>query len=111
MHNLTDLPATQTHEAIWLLRLYIAGDSPKSRAALINLKRICEEQLPNQYEIEVIDLLKEPKLAKAHQIVAIPTLIRQLPEPMKRVIGDLSDADKALLSLDLSKRARITPVV
>ena len=108
---MTDLPATRTNGEIWHLQLYIAGDSPKSRAALANLKRICETELPNQYELEVIDLLKEPKLAKAHQIVAIPTLIRQLPEPMRRVIGDLSDADKALLSLDLSKRARTTPVV
>lgn len=104
---MTDAP--RNPEDIWHLRLYIAGDSPKSRAALANLTRICEEQLPGQYEIEVIDLVKEPKLAKAHQIVAIPTLIRQLPEPMKRVIGDLSDADKALLSLDLSKRSRATP--
>jgi circadian clock protein KaiB len=92
---------------VWHLRLYVAGDSPKSRAALTNLRRICEEQLPGGgYEIEVIDLLEQPKLAKTHQIVAIPTLIRQLPEPMKRVIGDLSDADKAMLSLDLSKRSR-----
>ena len=95
-------PATE----IWHLRLYIAGDSPKSRTALANLRRICEEQLPGAYEIEVVDLIKDPKLAKLHQIVAIPTLIRQLPEPIKRVIGDLSDSDKALISLDLSKRSR-----
>lgn len=107
---MTDPTASAQAEEVWHLRLYIAGDSPKSRAALTNLRRICEEQLPGAYEIEVIDLLEQPKLAKTHQIVAIPTLIRQLPEPMKRVIGDLSDADKALLSLDLSKvpRAAVT---
>lgn len=99
-------PTSTPGDEVWHLRLYIAGDSPKSRAALVNLRRICEEQLNGAYEIEVIDLLEQPKLAKTHQIVAIPTLIRQLPEPMKRVIGDLSDADKALLSLDLSKGPR-----
>jgi circadian clock protein KaiB len=98
--------AKQPGGDVWHLRLYIAGDSPKSRTALANLKRLCEQQIPGQYEIEIIDLVKDPKLAKTHQIIAIPTLIRQLPEPMKRVIGDLSDADKALVSLDLSKRPR-----
>ena len=92
----------QSPDGVWVLRLYIAGDSPKSRSALSNLRRICEEQLePGAYQIDVIDLVKEPKLAKTHQIVAIPTLIRQLPEPMKRVIGDLSNAQRALLALDL----------
>jgi circadian clock protein KaiB len=106
----TDISTTPQPDEVWHLRLYIAGDSPKSRAALINLRRICEEQLSTgSYEIEVIDLLEQPKLAKTHQIVAIPTLIRRLPEPMKRVIGDLSDADKALLSLDLSPRATAAP--
>ena len=102
---MTDSQPNPTHESndkTWKLRLYVAGDSPKSRAALANLKQLCEQHLNLQYEIEVIDLLKNPALAKAHQIVAIPTLIRNLPEPIKRVIGDLSDADKALLSLDLS---------
>lgn len=89
-------------DAKWNLRLYVAGDSPKSRAALTNLRKLCEQHLSGQYEIEVIDLLKNPQLAKAHQILAIPTLIRKLPEPIKRVIGDLSDSDKALLTLDLS---------
>jgi circadian clock protein KaiB len=100
---------TTPADDVWHLRLYIAGDSPKSRTALANLRRICEEQLHGLYEIEVIDLVQQPKLAKTHQIVAIPTLIRQLPEPMRRVIGDLSDSDKTLVSLDLSKRTR-TPV-
>lgn len=86
---------------VWNLRLYIAGDSPKSRTALANLKKLCEQHLSGNYQLEVIDLLKNPQLAKAHQILAIPTLVRKLPEPIKRVIGDLSDADKALVTLDL----------
>ena len=86
----------------WTLRLYVAGDSPKSRTALANLRRLCEQHLQGRYELEVIDLVKEPQLAKAHQILAIPTLVRKLPEPVRRVIGDLSDADKALLLLDVA---------
>jgi circadian clock protein KaiB len=85
----------------WTLRLYVAGDSPKSRAARANLQRLCERYLQGEYTVQVIDLLENPALAKAHQIIAIPTLIRELPEPIKRVIGDLSDADKAMLTLDL----------
>ena len=87
----------------WNLRLYVAGDSPKSRSAISNLRQLCEAHLKGRYTIEVIDLLKEPSLAKTHQIVAIPTLIRKLPEPIKRVIGDLSNADKALVSLELTR--------
>ncbi|MCX4243371.1 circadian clock KaiB family protein [Paraliomyxa miuraensis] len=86
----------------WNLRLYIAGDSPNSRAALANLEQLCEQYLPGRYEIEVVDLIKDPVLARDHQIVAIPTLVRKLPEPMRRIIGDLSNADKALVALDLS---------
>lgn len=85
----------------WNLRLYIAGDSPKSRLALSNLEAMCERHLPGRYTIEVIDLVKSPELAKAHQILAIPTLVRAVPEPIRRVIGDLSDESKALLNLDL----------
>lgn len=85
----------------WNLRLFIAGDSPKSRLALQNLERLCERHLAGRYNIEVIDLVKRPELAKKHQILAIPTLVRELPEPIKRVIGDLSDESKALLNLDL----------
>lgn len=86
---------------VWNLRLFIAGDSPKSRTALQNLERLCERHLAGRYTLEVIDLVKRPELAKAHQILAIPTLVRELPEPIKRVIGDLSDENKALLNLDL----------
>jgi circadian clock protein KaiB len=85
----------------WTLRLYVAGDSPRSRTALQNLERMCEKYLPGRYQIEVIDLVKRPELAKAHQILAIPTLVRELPEPIKRVIGDLSDENRALLNLDV----------
>lgn len=92
---------SQDSERTWNLRLYIAGDSPKSRQALANLQRMCERHLAGRYNIEVVDLVKTPELARAHQILAIPTLVRQLPEPIKRVIGDLSDESKALLSLDL----------
>jgi circadian clock protein KaiB len=86
---------------VWNLRLFIAGDSPKSRTALHNLERLCERHLAGRYSIEVIDLVKRPELAKTYQILAIPTLVRELPEPIKRVIGDLSDESKALLNLDL----------
>jgi circadian clock protein KaiB len=83
------------------LRLYVAGQTPKSIAAIANLKKICEEHLPGRYEIEIIDLMKDPAQASRHQIVAIPTLIRQLPEPLKRIIGDLSNTEKVLVGLDI----------
>lgn len=85
----------------WNLRLYVAGDSPRSRTALSNLRALCEERLKGNYNIEVIDLTKRPDLAKADQILAVPTLIRKIPEPMKRIIGDLSNADRALIALDM----------
>jgi circadian clock protein KaiB len=88
----------------WRLRLYVAGRSPKCVAALENLKRFCEERMPGQYEIEVIDLLENPRLAKDDQIVAIPTLVRKLPEPLRRIIGDLSNAERMLVGLDLKAR-------
>jgi circadian clock protein KaiB len=83
------------------LRLYVAGQTPRSVAALANLKKICEQHLAGRYEIEVVDLMKNPALAQRHQIVAIPTLIRQLPEPLKRIIGDLSNLEKVLVGLDI----------
>lgn len=85
----------------WVLRLYTAGQTPKSLAAYENLKRICDEHLPGRYEIEVIDLMKNPRLAKEDQIVAIPTLVRKLPDPLRKVIGDLSDVDRTLVGLQL----------
>jgi circadian clock protein KaiB len=85
----------------WQLRLYVAGETPRSVAALANLRRICEEHLAGRYEIEVIDLLVRPQLAKGEQIVAIPTLVRKLPEPVRKIIGDLSDGERVLIGLDL----------
>ena len=91
----------EAEDGFWQLRLYVAGQSPKSLRAFTNLKRYCEEHIPGKYRIDVIDLVKNPQLAAGDQIVAIPTLIRKLPEPMKRIIGDLSSADRTLVGLDL----------
>lgn len=90
-----------TNDDGYNLRLYVAGQTPKSMVAIANLKKICEQHLPGRYEIEVVDLIKDPALARRHQIVAIPTLIRQLPEPLKRIIGDLSNVEKVLVGLDI----------
>lgn len=85
----------------WRLRLYTAGQTPKSQAALRNLRKVCEEHLQGRYELEVIDLMANPRLAKDHQIVAIPTLVRDLPNPIRKIIGDLSDTERTLVGLDL----------
>jgi len=85
----------------WQLRLYVVGQAPKSIAALANLKRLCETHLAGRYEIEVIDLLKNPRLAAGDQILAIPTLVRKLPTPVKKIIGDLSNEVRVLVGLDL----------
>lgn len=85
----------------WQLRLYVAGQSPKSITALQNLQTLCETHMPGRYEIEVIDLLKHPKLAAGDQILAIPTLVRKLPQPVKKIIGDLSNEVRVLVGLDL----------
>ena len=92
---------------IWELRLYVAGQTPKSVKAFHNLKTICEEHLAGQYHIEVIDLLEDPQLAEGDQILAIPTLVRKLPEPVKKIIGDLSNTERVLVGLDI----REIPVV
>src|SRR5580765_2616211 len=84
----------------WELRLYVAGQTAKSIAAFSNLKRICEEHVPGRYHIEIIDLLKDPTLARGDQILAIPTLVRKLPEPMRKIIGDLSNTERVLVGLD-----------
>src|SRR5580658_6364685 len=83
------------------LRLYVAGQTPKSITALANLKTICEEHLAGRYRIEVIDLLQQPQLAAGDQILAVPTLVRRLPEPLKKIIGNLSDKERVLVGLDL----------
>ena len=88
----------------WELRLYTAGQTPKSILAFNNLKRICETHMPGRYRIEVVDLLQNPRLAKEDQIVAIPTLVRKLPEPLRKIIGDLSDTERTLVGLQLRPR-------
>jgi len=96
----------EAREAKWTLRLYVAGQTPKSLAAFENLKKIAEEHLQGEYTIEIIDLLENPQLAEGDQIVAIPTLVRKLPEPVKKIIGDLSNTERVLVGLDIipSKR-------
>jgi circadian clock protein KaiB len=90
---------------LWELRLYVAGQTPKSLAAIDNLKRICEERLTGRYRIEVLDLMQNPKLARDHQIIAIPTLVRKLPDPVRKIIGDLSNMQKTLVGLQLLERS------
>jgi len=88
-------------EGFWELRLYVAGQTPNSIKAFRNLKKICEEHLAGKYRIEIIDLLKNPQLAKGDQILAVPTLVRKLPEPVRKIIGDLSNTERVLVGLDL----------
>jgi circadian clock protein KaiB len=90
--------------AEWELRLYIAGQTQKSITAFANLSRICEEHLKGRYQIEVIDLLKNPTLARGEQILAVPTLVRRLPQPIKKIIGDLSNEERVLVGLDVRPR-------
>jgi len=100
----TDLKAsgdTDNDNEKWTLRLYVAGQTGRSLAALSNLKTICEEHLAGKYTIEVIDLIEKPQLAKGDQILAVPTLVRLLPEPIRKIIGDLSETERVLVGLDL----------
>jgi circadian clock protein KaiB len=87
----------------WMLKLYVAGVTPRSILAFNNLKKICEVQLEGKYQIELIDLLKNPKLSRDDQILAVPTLVRVLPKPIKKLIGDLSDSEKVLVGLDIKE--------
>ena len=96
---MTTLPPNDTE--IWNLRLYVAGQSTKCMAAVRNLNRFCEEHLAGRYNIEVVDLLQNPRLARDHQILAIPTLVRKVPEPLRKIIGDLSNTEKMLVGFDL----------
>jgi circadian clock protein KaiB len=93
--------APVTDENKWMLRLYVAGQTPKAITAYANLKKICEEHLQGSYQIEVIDLLVNPTLAKDDQILALPTLVRKLPEPIKKIIGDLSNTERVPVGLDV----------
>ena len=97
-------PASGSHRRpakLWQLRLYVAGQTPKSLTAFSNLKKICENHLKRCYSIEVIDLLEQPALSRGDQILAIPTLVRKLPQPVRKIIGDLSDTERVLVGLDL----------
>jgi circadian clock protein KaiB len=94
-------PRKQGNVEMWDLRLYVAGQTPRSLAAFSNLKKICEQHLSGRYNIEVVDLVKHPQLAAGDQIVAIPTLVRKLPQPLRKIIGDLRDTDRALVGLQL----------
>ncbi len=93
-----------TQPDAFFLRLYVAGQTPKSIVAFANLKKLCDEHLAGRYQIEVVDLLENPQLARGDQILAIPTLVRKLPEPMRRIIGDLSNTERVLIGLDLLPR-------
>jgi len=97
---------TAPEEEAYILRLYVAGQTKKSLTAFANLKKICEEHLCGKYRIEVIDLLENPQLAKGDQILAIPTLVRKLPQPIKKIIGDLSNTERVLVGLDLRPAER-----
>ena len=92
---------TAQQPAVWHLRLYVAGQSPASLDACANLKKLCEEHLAGRYEIEIVDLIEQPTRARSDDVVAIPTLVRQLPAPMRKIIGDLSDTDRVLVGLQL----------
>ena len=97
---------TDPTEEIWNLRLYVAGQTQKSITVLANLKKICDTHLAGKYRIEVIDLIINPQLAKGDQIIAIPTLVRKLPEPLKRIIGDLANTERVLVGLDIRSLSR-----
>ena len=106
-HNIA-APAVLSPE-VFLLRLYVAGQTPKCIRAFANLKRICEEYLAGHYHIEMVDLLQNPQLARGDQILAVPTLVRRLPEPIKKIIGDLSNTERVLVGLDLRPARRPNP--
>jgi circadian clock protein KaiB len=107
---LTEINESSTEEAeindsvVWELRLYVAGQTPNSLRAFANLQKICDEHLKGKYKIEIIDLLKQPQLAAGDQILAIPTVVRRLPEPLKKIIGDLSNTDRVLVGLDIRSK-------
>jgi circadian clock protein KaiB len=102
----TDLSVVTASEEVWYLRLYVAGQSPKSLLAFANLHDLCEEHLAGRYEIEVIDLVEHPDMARSDDILAIPTLVRRLPAPLRKIIGDLSNTERVLVGLRIQAQAR-----
>ena len=96
--------STNDTQDVWVLRLYVAGQTPRSLRAVANIKKICEEKLDGRYQLEVIDLYQQPQLAQGEQIVAVPALIKKLPEPLRIVIGDMSNTERVLVGLDLLPR-------
>ena len=92
---------SNTSDDTWILRLYVAGQTPKSVVARANLHRICEQHMPDRYHVDVIDLLENPQMAKGDQIIAIPTLVRDRPTPIRKIIGDLSNTERVLIGLDI----------
>jgi circadian clock protein KaiB len=98
--------ATPAEDRGYNLRLYVAGQTPKSIAAIANIRKLCDQYLPGRHTIDIIDLTKDPALAQRHQILAIPTLVRELPEPIKRIIGDLSNTQRVLMGLDIDESGR-----
>lgn len=100
--NIAELPEDES----WELRLYVAGQTTKSVAALANLRRYCEQHVPGRYHLEVIDLMQHPQLAEGDQILAIPTVVRKVPEPIRKVIGDLSNEERVVVGLDLRLKSR-----
>jgi circadian clock protein KaiB len=99
--NLSESPPRPGQDAVWKLRLYVAGQSPKSLVAFANLKTLCEEHLAGQYELEIVDLMEHPSRARSDDILAIPTLVRSLPTPMRKIIGDLSNTELVLVGLSV----------
>ncbi len=99
--SLDEIARKKKEGDVWELRLYTAGQTPRSLTAIANLKKICEEHLQGRYNIEVIDLVKHPQLAAGYQIIAIPTLVRKLPQPLRKIVGDLRDRERALVGLQL----------
>ena len=105
--EIDELTAGDVNPDLWELRLYVAGNTPKSITALKNLKRYCETYLAGQYTIEVVDLLVHPQLAEGDQILAIPTVVKKVPEPIRKIIGDLSNEEKVLVGLDIRPAAQV----
>jgi len=103
--NETRSTPREAESSHYVLRLYVAGQTPKSVLAITNIRRICEEELQGQYDLQVIDLYQQPQLAQGEQIIAVPTLIKKLPPPLRRIIGDMSDTERVLVGLDLRRKA------